>query len=231
MTSCGGNVGMSSSRSFFVKVFSFAMHLFQFHTILSQKICSIVKPYWVISISKSSQRSILCNQLFWACHTPITCAKLKWNIQWPPTVSPVKPEEKRHPCNPSPCGANAVCNERNGAGACSCLPEYLGDPYGGCRPECVTNTDCPRDRACLNNKCKDPCPGTCGLFAQCFVTNHAPLCECLPGYTGNALSSCHPIPEIRKLLKLFVRWGKKEQSLGLNWLFCLVVWYLMSLSG
>lgn len=94
------------------------------------------------------------------------------------------------PCNPSPCGANAVCKERNGAGSCSCLPEYFGDPYTGCRPECVINADCDRSKACLNNKCKDPCPGTCGINADCRTINHAPSCTCKPGYTGDPLRAC-----------------------------------------
>jgi hypothetical protein len=108
-------------------------------------------------------------------------------------------EEPRHPCNPSPCGGNAVCRELNGAGSCTCVQDYFGDPYSGCRPECVTNSECPRDKSCVNNKCKDPCPGTCGLNAECRVYNHAPNCNCLPGYTGNALRSCHlPPPPPRK---------------------------------
>lgn len=71
-----------------------------------------------------------------------------------------------NPCSPSPCGANAVCKERNGAGSCLCLPEYFGDPYTGCRPECVQNSECDRSKACINNKCKDPCPGVCGINAS-----------------------------------------------------------------
>jgi hypothetical protein len=87
-----------------------------------------------------------------------------------------------------------VCRELNGAGSCTCVQDYFGDPYSGCRPECVTNSECPRDKSCVNNKCKDPCPGTCGLNAECRVYNHAPNCNCLPGYTGNALRSCHLPP-------------------------------------
>lgn len=112
------------------------------------------------------------------------------------TISVIEPiEEIRNPCNPSPCGANSICKEQNGAGSCTCLPDYFGDPYTGCRPECVTNSDCPRERACTGNKCIDPCPGTCGINAECFVANHAPSCNCLPGYTGNPLSSCQLIPQ------------------------------------
>lgn len=105
----------------------------------------------------------------------------------------------RNPCNPSPCGSNAECRERNGAGSCTCLPEYFGDPYTGCRPECVLNTDCARNKACLNNKCLNPCPGTCGINAECHVNNHAPACTCLSGYTGNPLRSCHLIPLSSKI--------------------------------
>lgn len=102
-------------------------------------------------------------------------------------------EEEPHPCNPSPCGSNAVCTERNGVGSCTCLPEYFGDPYTSCKPECVINNDCPRDKTCVNMKCKDPCPGTCGLNADCRVSNHAPSCYCIQGYTGNPTVACHII--------------------------------------
>lgn len=105
-------------------------------------------------------------------------------------------------CNPSPCGVNAECNVRNNAGSCTCLPDYFGDPYHECRPECVLNTDCPKTRSCLNNKCKDPCPGMCGLNAECFVSNHAPTCSCLSGYTGNPSVACHEIPKCRLQNKL-----------------------------
>jgi len=114
------------------------------------------------------------------------------------TVRPV--EAPRRPCEPSPCGSNAICRERNGAGSCSCQPQYFGDPYTGCRPECVLSSDCAKDRTCINNKCSDPCPGTCGLNAQCRVINHVPSCSCLPGYTGDSLRSCSAIPATRKNL-------------------------------
>jgi len=94
------------------------------------------------------------------------------------------------PCNPSPCGANAQCNN----GICTCIAEYQGDPYVGCRPECVLNNDCPRDKACIRQKCVDPCPGTCGQNAECSVINHIPTCTCLRGYQGNAFIGCQQIP-------------------------------------
>lgn len=101
----------------------------------------------------------------------------------PPVIVPVVRDD---PCNPSPCGANAQCGE----GICTCITEYQGDPYTGCRPECVLNSDCPRNRACIRNKCADPCPGTCGQNALCDVINHIPMCSCQSGMTGNAFVSC-----------------------------------------
>lgn len=92
-------------------------------------------------------------------------------------------------CSLSPCGPNTECLK----GVCTCLSEFQGNPYLGCRPECVLNTDCPRDRACLRNKCMDPCPGTCGLNAICAVINHVPMCSCPGNMTGNAFSQCTPL--------------------------------------
>lgn len=94
------------------------------------------------------------------------------------------------PCQPSPCGVNANCKN----GVCTCLPEYQGDPYSGCRPECVLNSDCPRDKACLKNKCENPCPGVCGKNAVCEVHNHIPMCSCTKGLSGNAFVECKSTP-------------------------------------
>jgi len=104
------------------------------------------------------------------------------------------PIENINPCVPSPCGANAFCREQNNAGSCTCLPEYIGNPYEGCRPECVVNSDCASNRACVRNKCQDPCPGTCGQNADCYVVNHLPQCTCRPGYTGDPFRYCNIIP-------------------------------------
>lgn len=97
------------------------------------------------------------------------------------------------PCNPSPCGTNAECKTRNKAATCLCLRDYFGDPYQGCRPECVVNSDCPSNKACVQNKCKDPCPGTCGQNAECYVRNHLATCNCLTGYSGDPYRYCNII--------------------------------------
>ena len=103
-------------------------------------------------------------------------------------VAPSKPD----PCTPSPCGPNTQCN----GGICVCIAEYFGDPYSGCRPECVLNNDCLNTRACVRNKCVDPCPGVCGQNAMCNVYNHVPMCTCPSGMDGNAFVLCSPVPGI-----------------------------------
>ena len=95
------------------------------------------------------------------------------------------------PCRPSPCGINAECRERNGAASCTCLPGLQGDPYVECKHECTINPECATNLACINNKCRDPCPGVCGAHATCSVNNHYPNCQCDPGYTGDPFSACY----------------------------------------
>lgn len=99
----------------------------------------------------------------------------------------------KSPCQPSPCGSNAQCTEFNGQPRCTCIPPYIGNPYaGGCRPECVINSDCASHLACVNQHCRDPCQGLCGVNAECDVVNHVPSCSCSRGFKGDAFSSCRP---------------------------------------
>lgn len=113
------------------------------------------------------------------------------------------------PCNPSPCSVNAICRERNGVGSCTCKPNFYGDPYVNCRPECLTSSECDFRKSCMNNRCIDPCleKSMCGVNAICKTVNHSPQCSCLSGYTGNALNSCYEIREFhdeKKDPQLFV---------------------------
>lgn len=100
-----------------------------------------------------------------------------------------EPVEVKNPCNPSPCGPNSQCREINGQPSCSCLPEFVGVPPN-CKPECISNSECPNNLACISQKCKDPCPGICGQNAECRVISHTPNCVCLPGYVGNPFAIC-----------------------------------------
>lgn len=111
----------------------------------------------------------------------------------PLTVSAPPPEPPQDPCIPSPCGPNSQCRDIGGSPACVCLQDYIGSPPN-CRPECTINSECPSNKACINQKCKDPCVGSCGNYAQCNVINHTPVCTCDIGYTGDPFTGCRQIP-------------------------------------
>ena len=129
-------------------------------------------------------------------------------------LATARPIEVIQPCNPSPCGINAECTERGDAASCSCIRDYIGNPYIECKPECTVNSECPRDKACIQQHCRDPCPGVCGSHATCFVNNHLPMCKCDPGYTGDAFVSCRRITTRKYIKYSYVRLGfKKNNSL------------------
>jgi hypothetical protein len=103
-----------------------------------------------------------------------------------PVVIETTPQD---PCRPSPCGPNSQCRAINDHAVCSCQVGFIGTPPS-CRPECVVSADCPQDKACVNQKCKDPCSGQCGTNARCNVVNHNPICSCTPGFTGDPFVNC-----------------------------------------
>jgi len=119
--------------------------------------------------------------LVWNRHLTLICAVFL-------IVAPIETT----PCQPSPCGPYSQCRAVNGQSVCSCLAGYQGMPPA-CRPECVVNSDCGRNEACSNQKCRNPCPGTCGVGARCEVVNHNPICSCPPRFTGDAFVRCRPI--------------------------------------
>jgi hypothetical protein len=102
----------------------------------------------------------------------------------------VPPSVPVNPCDTLNCGNNALCTVHDGTPRCNCIPPYIGNPYSGCRPECMMNNDCLSNLACINQHCRDPCQGVCGVNAVCEVINHIPSCSCLPGYTGEPFQSC-----------------------------------------
>lgn len=114
-------------------------------------------------------------------------------------------QEAYNPCDPSPCGPNAMCREQNYVGVCQCIDQYQGNPYDGCRPECVLNSDCATSKACVRNRCEDPCAGTCGPHAICQVVNHLPACTCEYGYTGDSYRYCALIQHERESNESFRR--------------------------
>lgn len=105
-----------------------------------------------------------------------------------------QPQPPINPCIPSPCGPYSQCQDYGGNPSCTCLPSYIGSPPN-CRPECTINADCPSNVACMREKCRDPCPGSCGSNAKCHVLNHIPMCICPEGYTGDPFLSCYIKPQ------------------------------------
>lgn len=95
------------------------------------------------------------------------------------------------PCIPNPCGPDSICRADGTVAHCSCRPPMQADPPS-CRPECRSDSECPPDRACRNNKCRDPCPGACGTHAICRTRMHAPICSCPPHYVGDPFTRCLP---------------------------------------
>lgn len=64
--------------------------------------------------------------------------------------------------------------------------------------KCKEDQDCPKQTACINQECVNPCNATqpCGTNSECKVFDTFPvktmICECLPGYYGNAAVECVP---------------------------------------
>ena len=112
-------------------------------------------------------------------------------FEW--SILAIQPVEAPDPCYPNPCGPNTnspqVLGERC---QCTCLPDMIGSPPN-CKPECILNSDCRPEFACMSRKCRDPCPGLCGQNAICRVRNHVPLCICNQGYEGDPFSVCRLI--------------------------------------
>jgi len=107
-------------------------------------------------------------------------------------IPPIQPTD---PCFPNPCGPNSACRPLGSTPMCSCNPGYQGSPPN-CRPECVINDECPKTQACVQQKCKEPCDGACGLNADCTVRNHVAICKCRPGYDGDPFRQCTKVPEV-----------------------------------
>uniref|UniRef100_T1G9Y3 EGF-like domain-containing protein n=1 Tax=Megaselia scalaris TaxID=36166 RepID=T1G9Y3_MEGSC len=94
-------------------------------------------------------------------------------------------------CNPNPCGVNSECFVKGNSYSCKCIRDYIGNPFEECRPECVENSQCLANKACINSKCLDPCATSpCGIDSECYVNNHIPVCVCIKGYTGDAFKQC-----------------------------------------
>lgn len=138
------------------------------------------------------------------------------------------PDIPINPCDGNPCGPNSICKFHNYQAVCSCLPNYVGRAPN-CRPECIMDSDCPTTLACICDKCKSPCDGTCGPNAHCTVLYHKAHCVCDDGFQGDPYSGCSQIV-LCKQTKLY-RWNQCKWAWNLftftfillllsNWVIC-----------
>lgn len=111
-----------------------------------------------------------------------------------PLICCLPPGEQKliSPCSKSKCGVNAICQDVGENALCSCPPDFQGDPLVECKPECIINSDCASNEACVNKKCIDPCSfdNICGLHAVCLCSDHTVSCFCPDGYIGDPLAQC-----------------------------------------
>lgn len=154
--------------------------------------CARVGPR-IRAIHSEFARRYLLNQVFFSPYSTLITRKCSilffTTYLFIENFSPADVPIITNPCQPSPCGPNSQCREVNHQAVCSCLPTYIGNPPN-CRPECVVNAECSYSLACINNKCKDPCSGTCGQNADCKVIQHSPICSCKNGFTGDPFVHC-----------------------------------------
>lgn len=125
-------------------------------------------------------------------HRPVcTC---KDGLTGNPLICCLVPENQKSikPCNKVKCGVNAICQDVHDKAICTCPSDFFGDPTVECKPECVMNSDCSSNEACVNKKCIDPCSfsNICGINVVCLCSDHTVSCLCPDGYTGDPLTQC-----------------------------------------
>lgn len=93
--------------------------------------------------------------------------------------------EPRDLCEPNPCGIDAICtpghdNTGKERPVCSCPTGYIGNALKLCqRGECLSDSECPDNRACIDFTCQNPCTGyECGPNADCTPRRHIAVCTC-----------------------------------------------------
>ena len=126
------------------------------------------------------------------CRNSVCVAGCKSNSDCPSTHGCINGQCKDS-CEPSPCGKNTECRAADHRPICLCKVGYAGDPSVECKQhECLENSDCSTDLACINKECKNLCldKKICGTNAQCQVLNHEASCSCPPEFYGNPLTEC-----------------------------------------
>lgn len=101
------------------------------------------------------------------------------------------------------CSPLAECRVLNHLPICRCPFGFTGNPYISCQPpvepECRQDDDCPRNQACLNQKCQNPCLAVvpCTEPSDCRVMDTHPVrtmsCVCPSGYISSGSGTCRAV--------------------------------------
>jgi hypothetical protein len=97
----------------------------------------------------------------------------------------------------SQCHVSAECYAEQHTAKCRCPPGLIGNPLEQCRlVECHVNSDCDDDKACIREKCYNPCltDNPCAPTAECQVSRHTAGCYCPVGFLGDPYVECKPPP-------------------------------------
>lgn len=90
---------------------------------------------------------------------------------------------------PNICGPFSNCTILKNTVICLCQYGYTGTPPN-CKPDCVINSECAPNKACVKNRCINPCSNLCAPNSHCRVINHKATCICKPGFTGDPMKRC-----------------------------------------
>lgn len=78
-------------------------------------------------------------------------------------------------------------------------------------PECTTDSDCPSQHACVNQRCQNPCAVSvlCSPDQECHVQDTVPyrtvMCQCRPDTVATIDGHCKPIGNITYIYVLLMR--------------------------
>lgn len=119
------------------------------------------------------------------------------------------------------CGQNEICRVYQHQPECTCPPGFIYDEANGCialDERCHSDAECPSQTACIRGDCTNPCNATepCGVNTICRVLDTVPVrtmvCECLPGYQGNAAVQCDKSEFLQSFKSFFILFKKKNQK-------------------
>ena len=112
---------------------------------------------------------------------------------------------------------------------CICQRGTFGDPYAGCQQgECLTDAECPDDRACIDYFCLNPCltNSTCRAQDFCQVRRHVPVCgynfDEPPKVCTQSTRNARSKTSIRRLVKVFHFFERSLEKKFVNLVFLLL---------